>query len=56
MVASYLRKKMAKTGLVVNPIIVCNFAFLCNCTPVGPTSDSMMVPLKDLSIDEMVGA
>ena len=41
---------------VVNPIAVSNFAFLFNCTPVGRTSDSMMVPLKDLSIDEMVGA
>ena len=30
--------------LVVNPIKVDNFAFLFNCTPVGRTSDSMMVP------------
>ena len=30
--------------LVVNPITVGNFAFLCNCTPVGRISDSMMVP------------
>ena len=30
--------------LVVNPIRVGNFAFLFNCTPVGRTSDSMMVP------------
>ena len=30
--------------LVVNPIKFGNFAFLFNCTPVGPTSDSMMVP------------
>ena len=30
--------------LVVNPILVDNFAFLFNCTPVGRTSDSMMVP------------
>ena len=30
--------------LVVNPITVGNFAFLFNCTPVGQTSDSMMVP------------
>ena len=29
--------------LVVNPITVGNFAFLFNCTPVGRTSDSMMV-------------
>ena len=43
--------------LVVNPFTVGNFAFLFNCTPVGRTSDSMMVPTyKDLSIDEMVGA
>ena len=30
--------------LVVNPITVGNFAFLFNCTPMGRTSDSMMVP------------
>ena len=30
--------------LVVNPIKIGNFAFLFNCTPVGRTSDSMMVP------------
>ena len=30
--------------LVVNPITVGNFAFLFNYTPVGRTSDSMMVP------------
>ena len=30
--------------LVVNPIMVGNFAFLFNCTPAGQTSDSMMVP------------
>ena len=30
--------------LVVNPITVGNFAFLFNCTPVGRTSDFMMVP------------
>ena len=30
--------------LVVNPITVGNFAFLFNCTPVGRTSDTMMVP------------
>ena len=35
--------------------MVGNFAFF-NCAPVGRTSDSMMVRLKDLSIDEMVGA
>ena len=29
--------------LVVNPIRVGNFAFLFNCTPVGWTSDSMIV-------------
>ena len=34
--------------LVVNPITVGNFAFLFNCTPVGRTSDSMMVPTKRL--------
>ena len=30
--------------LVVNPITVCNFAFLLNWTPLGRTSDSMTVP------------
>ena len=30
--------------LVVNPTTVGNFAFFFNCTPVGRTSDSMMVP------------
>ena len=30
--------------LEANPITVGNFAFLFNCTPVGRTSDSMMVP------------
>ena len=30
--------------LVVNPITVGNFVFLFNCTPVGRTSASMMVP------------
>ena len=30
--------------LVVNPIGVGNFAFLFNCTPVGRTSDSLIVP------------
>ena len=34
--------------LVVNPITVGNFAFLFNCTPVGRTSDSMMVPTSRL--------
>ena len=38
--------------LVVNQIAVGKFAFLFNCTPMGRTSDSMMVS----SIDEMVGA
>ena len=30
--------------LVVKPIMVGNFAFLFNCTPVGWTSDTMTVP------------
>ena len=30
--------------LLVNPIKVGNVAFLFNCTPVGRTSDSIMVP------------
>ena len=30
--------------LVVSLITVGNFAFLFNCTPVGRTSDSMIVP------------
>ena len=29
--------------LVVNPILVGNFTFLFNCTPVGRTSDIMIV-------------
>ena len=33
---------------VVNQITVGNFAFLFNCTPVGRTSNSMMVPTKRL--------
>ena len=37
---------------VVNPITVGNFAFLLNCTPVGGTSDLMMVQIKDISIYE----
>ena len=32
------------TCFVINLITVGNFAFLFNCTPVGRTSDSMMVP------------
>ena len=30
--------------LVVGPVAVGGFAFLFGCTPVGRTSDSMMVP------------
>ena len=30
--------------MVINPITFGNFAFLFNCTPVGRTSDSVMVP------------
>ena len=37
---------------VVNPITVGNFAFLLNCTPVGGTSDSRTVQIKDKSIYE----
>ena len=36
-------------------ITVGNFAFIFYCKPVGQSSVSMTVPLKDLSIDEMVG-
>ena len=32
------------TCLDINPITVDNFASLCNCTPVGRASDSMMGP------------
>ena len=42
--------------LVVNLIQVGNFAFLFNCMLVSRTSDSMTFRLKDLSINEMVGA
>ena len=31
--------------LVINPIMVDNFAALFNCTPVDRASDSMMVPI-----------
>ena len=31
--------------LVVNPITICNFAFLSNCTPMSQNSDSMTVPI-----------
>ena len=42
---SYNINKLQQTAcLVVNPITVSNFAFLFNCTLVGRTSDSMMVP------------
>ena len=41
--------------LVVNPITVGNFTFLFNCTPVG-LQTLWWFRLKDLSIDEMVGA
>ena len=37
------RKESNQTNKI-NPITVGNFAFLFNCTPVGRTSDSMMVP------------
>ena len=30
--------------LVVNRIMACNFAFLCNCMQMGQTSDSVTVP------------
>ena len=36
--------KQQTACLVVNPITVGNFAFLPDNTPVGRTSDSMMVP------------
>ena len=43
--------------LVVNLIMVDNFAFLFNCTLADPTSDSMTVPTyNDLSVDERVRA
>ena len=32
--------------MVVNPIMVNNFAFLCGCMLVDQDSDSMMVPAK----------
>ena len=42
--------------LVVNPIAVGNFAFLFNCTPGVGLQTLLWFPLKDLSIDEIVGA
>ena len=52
----YINVLQQTACLVVNPIKVGNFAFHFNCTPVGWTSDSMKIRLKDLSIDEMIGA
>ena len=40
----YINVLQQTACLVVNPITVGNFAFIFNCTPVGRTSDSMMVP------------
>ena len=37
-------KKIGYNINVLHPFTVGNFAFLFNCTPVGWTSDSMMVP------------
>ena len=42
--------------LVVNPIMVGNFAFLFNCRLVGRIQTLRRFRLKDLSIDELVGA
>ena len=39
----YINVLQQTACLVVNPITVGNFAFLFNCTPVGRTSDSMVV-------------
>ena len=45
LVAVYNINVLQQTAcLVVNPITAGNFASLFNCTPVGRTSDSMMVP------------
>ena len=35
--------------LVLNPIMVDNYASFFNCMPVGRASDSMMVPTKSFS-------
>ena len=43
-VSTKIYDKRHDFDLVVNPITVGNFAFLFNCTLVGRTSDSMMVP------------
>ena len=42
--------------LVVNPVTVGNFALLFNCTGEGRVQTLWQFRLKDLSIDEMVGA
>ena len=42
--------------LVVSPIMVGNFAFLFNCTPWVGLQTLWWFRLKDLSIDEMIGA
>ena len=38
--------------LVVNQITVYRFDLLFNCILVGATSDSLVIRLKDLSLDE----
>ena len=44
---AYVLNVLQQTAcLVVNPIMVDNFAFLFNCIPVGRTSDSMTFPTK----------
>ena len=40
----YINVLQQTACLVVNPILVGNFVFFFNCTPVGLTSDPMMVP------------
>ena len=43
-IGNYIYVLQQTACLVVYPFTICNFAFLFNCTPVGPNSDSMMVP------------
>ena len=40
----YLNAKRQSACLVINPILVDNFAKLFNCTPVDRASDSLMAP------------
>ena len=53
----YIINILRKTPcLVVSPIMVDNFAFLFNCTPISGPQILCRVRLTDLSIDKRIGA